>query len=80
VQPYDYKTEDANSWMAKYFFTGGTMPSADLFMHFQKDLLVENRWLINGKHYAKTSEEWLKRMDRNKSAIMPHFKQGKPSA
>jgi cyclopropane fatty-acyl-phospholipid synthase-like methyltransferase len=25
--PYDFKVSDNNSWMAKYFFTGGTMPS-----------------------------------------------------
>ncbi|KAL2915263.1 hypothetical protein HK105_205128 [Polyrhizophydium stewartii] len=70
---YDFRTDEDNSWMAKYFFTGGTMPSQDLFMWFQRDLEVIDRWTVSGTHYAKTSEEWLKRMDKNKSKIIPLF-------
>ncbi|KAH6568064.1 hypothetical protein BASA60_008771 [Batrachochytrium salamandrivorans] len=73
TMPYDFKTDEDNSWMAKFFFTGGTMPSQDLFMWFQRDLEVVDRWTLNGKNYGKTSEEWLKRMDRNKSKIIPIF-------
>ncbi|RKO93677.1 S-adenosyl-L-methionine-dependent methyltransferase [Blyttiomyces helicus] len=71
--PYDFKTEDDNSWMAKYFFTGGTMPSEELLLWFQDDLVVKDRWTVNGKNYGQTSEEWLKRMDANKAQIMPIF-------
>ncbi|KAI9098790.1 S-adenosyl-L-methionine-dependent methyltransferase [Phlyctochytrium arcticum] len=69
--PYDFRTEDDNSWMAKYFFTGGTMPSVDLFEHFQEDLTVLQKWVVNGENYGKTSEEWLRRMDINKNRAMP---------
>ncbi|KAJ3168030.1 hypothetical protein HDU88_001978 [Geranomyces variabilis] len=69
--PYDFKTEDDNSWMAKYFFTGGTMPCEDLFLWFQQNVEVLDRWTVNGTNYAKTSEEWLKRMDSNKAKAMP---------
>lgn len=50
--PYDYE----DGWMTKYFFTGGTMPSADLLHFFQKDLNLERQWWVNGTHYSKTSE------------------------
>ncbi|KAJ3221248.1 hypothetical protein HK099_003656, partial [Clydaea vesicula] len=53
--PYDFNAGDKNSWMAKYFFSGGTMPSADLFLFFQENLTIEDRWIVNGKNYAKTS-------------------------
>ncbi len=71
---YLYKEEDENDWIAKYFFTGGIMPSDDLLFHFQDHLKVEEHWHVNGSHYQKTSEEWLKNMDRNKDKIMPILK------
>ncbi|KAL5060377.1 hypothetical protein RYX36_031982 [Vicia faba] len=35
------------------------------------DVTVVNHWLVNGKHYTQTSEEWLKRMDKNMTSIKP---------
>ncbi|CAL5350450.1 unnamed protein product [Camellia sinensis] len=81
---FAYHFEDVNEddWITRYFFTGGTMPSANLLLYFQDDVSVVNHWLMNGKHYAKTSEEWLKRMDKNLSSIKPIMEStyGKDSA
>ena len=49
------------------------MPSADLFLQFQRDLLFENRWLINGVHYQKTLEAWLVRHDAAREQILAIF-------
>ncbi|GLT75955.1 hypothetical protein SLA2020_476440 [Shorea laevis] len=70
---FAYHFEDINEddWITRYFFTGGTMPSANLLLYFQDDVSVINHWLVNGKHYAQTSEEWLKRMDKNLASIQP---------
>lgn len=70
---FAYHFEDINEddWITRYYFTGGTMPSANLLLYCQDDVAVVNHWLVNGTHYARTSEEWLKRMDQNSVSIRP---------
>lgn len=62
-QPYHFESSDG--WMAQTFFSGGTMPSFDLFTYFQEDLVLRNSWFLNGTHYARTLESWLKLQDKN---------------
>lgn len=68
---YHYEAADDREWLARYFFTGGQMPSNDLLLHFQEDLRIEQQWAVNGTHYEKTSNAWLANMDANREAIMP---------
>ncbi len=69
--PYLYKDRDPSDWMGYYFFAGGMMPSYDLPRYYQEDLRVEKNWPVNGRHYVKTLEAWLKKMDGNRSRIRP---------
>ncbi len=72
---YHFVAKDETDWMAKYFFTGGQMPSHDLLIHFQDDLQLVHDWKVNGTHYQKTAEDWLKHMDGHRAEIMPLFAQ-----
>ena len=73
--PYPFEVQGPDDWMAKYFFTGGQMPSDELLLSFQDDLKIEQHWKVNGMHYSLTSEDWLANMDRNREKIMPLLEQ-----
>lgn len=75
VAAYHYEVRDEDDWMAKYFFTGGQMPSDDLLLYFQDGLRIRDHWNVSGRHYQLTSECWLKNMDAHRAEIMPLFEQ-----
>lgn len=72
--PYLFEVKDESDWMSKYFFSGGMMPSDDIFAFFQDKFHLKEHVRYSGTHYSRTSEEWLKNTDRNKDKIMDIFR------
>ncbi|CAI0542834.1 unnamed protein product [Linum tenue] len=70
VFPYHFEDTQEEDWLARYFFSGGTMPSANLLLYFQLSPPTLYRMLIDTVLNA-CSEEWLKRMDKNMGSIKP---------
>jgi len=69
--PYEFVDRGPTDWMSRHFFSGGIMPSDELPLRFQEDLKIVKRWRWNGKHYEKTLNAWLARMDQRRGQVMP---------
>lgn len=46
------------------------MPAADTLLHFQHGVRIERRWLLDGRHYRKTANQWLERQDRHRAEVL----------
>jgi cyclopropane-fatty-acyl-phospholipid synthase len=67
--PYRFDHEHGADWIAKYFFTGGIMPSQALIRQFDDIFQVEAEQRWSGTHYERTALHWLKNFDANRAVI-----------
>lgn len=68
---YRFNHENPADWIAHHFFTGGIMPAHDLPHRFGDLFTVEQDWRWSGKHYQRTSLDWLNNFDKSIDQIRP---------
>lgn len=68
---YPFEVRGESDWMSRFFFTGGMMPSHDLVDHLDTPFEVDRRWEVSGEHYGRTSEDWVRNLERRRAEVMP---------
>jgi cyclopropane-fatty-acyl-phospholipid synthase len=64
---------DAEHWASSIFSSGGFLPSSNLYLYFQRDLLVVGHELLSGRNYERTFNCWLKLLDENDTQVISSF-------
>ncbi|KAI3880746.1 hypothetical protein MKX03_016679 [Papaver bracteatum] len=64
-----------DSWYDKHVFPRGTLliPASTCLMYFQDDVTVLDHWILSGNQYARSQNEWLKRIDGKVEEIREIF-------
>ncbi len=70
---YPFEATGKDDWMGRTFFSGGQMPSFDQLQRIEQPFSVKQAWKIDGTHYQKTSEAWLKALKKHKEPILRLF-------
>lgn len=69
---YHFTPAGPTDWMARHFFSGGTMPAFHLLPRFaggESGLSLARQWAVSGVQYARTLEAWLVRHDAKKAEV-----------
>jgi len=67
---YPFEVRDESDWMSHTFFTGGMMPSHDLLDHLDVPFEVQERWAVDGRHYARTADDWARNLERSRNEVV----------
>ena len=67
---YPFETTGSGHWMGRDFFTRGLMPPPDTPPPLQDELLLEQRWLLEGPHYRRTADLWLAHQDAQRAEVL----------
>jgi len=79
---YLFEEEGRSNWMGRHFFSGGMMPGHNYLPGIDGHLRCEEGWWLDGTHYQKTAEAWLRNTDMARGEILPVFEEvyGRSSA
>ena len=55
------------------WFSADIRTMNDLFLHTQRDLIIERHWQLSGTHYERTAEAWLRNLDARRDEVEAIF-------